>query len=148
MITDVVTLLFKRDLAKLKTELELYKNENSLWSTEGNVSNSAGNLCLHLLGNIQYFIGTQLGQTGYVRNREQEFTQKNVSRATLLADIDAAIALVEQTLPGLSEEQLNAEFPIEMQNAKRRTGDVLVLLTAHLAYHLGQINYHRRLLDK
>lgn len=148
MITDVVTLLFKRDLAKLKTELELYKNENSLWSTEGNVSNSAGNLCLHLLGNIRYFIGAQLGQTGYVRNREQEFTQKNVSRATLLADIDAAIALVEQTLPGLSEEQLNAEFPVEMQNAKRRTGDVLVLLTAHLAYHLGQINYHRRLLDK
>lgn len=148
MVTDVVLMLFKRDLAKLKTELSQYQNEAAIWKTESGISNSAGNLTLHLLGNLNAFVGTHLSHTGYVRQRELEFSQKDIARETLLQQIDETIAMVEKALSGLSEEQLKADFPIEMQNAKRATGDVLVLLTVHLAYHLGQINYHRRLLDK
>ena len=70
--------LFQRDLEKLKTEISSYKDEKKIWVISGEVKNSAGNLCLHLCGNLQHFIGAVLGNSGYVRNRDAEFTRKNV----------------------------------------------------------------------
>lgn len=146
MFTDTLKAFFSRDLAKLKAEIELYPSEDLLWHVEKGISNSAGNLCLHLMGNLNFFIGATLGQTGYVRDRPLEFSQKNVPRATLIAQIEAATIMVNDTLSRLSAEDLQKEYPVVVFEQKMTTEFFLVHLTTHLTYHLGQINYHRRLL--
>jgi len=111
------------------------------------ISNSAGNLCLHLIGNLNMFIGNVLGKTDYVRNRPLEFSLKNVPRANLLQSINATIVIVDRTLNALGEEDLQLEFPLLVFEKKTSTEFMLIHLTTHLSYHLGQINYHRRLFN-
>lgn len=147
MITKSLQSLFIRDLTKLKTEIKAYRNEETIWKTDKNISNSAGNLCLHLVGNLNHFVGTILGNSDYVRNRELEFSQKNIPRTELTAQIDRTIATINRSLEKLSAEDLDKEFPVESLGYKMTTGYFLIHLFGHLGYHLGQINYHRRLLD-
>ncbi len=142
-----LAVLFKRDLQKLKVEIESYRDENVMWQTTEGISNSAGNLCLHLLGNLNWFIGAQLANTLYQRNREAEFADKNIPIATLTKQIDDLIPLVENTLNNLSESELRKPFPIEVFGHEMSTKFFLIHLSTHLSYHLGQINYHRRLID-
>lgn len=140
--------LFRRDLEKLKQEISLYKAETKIWVTEKNISNSAGNLCLHLLGNLNTYIGAEIGKSGYTRNRELEFSQKNVPRKELLDGIDSTLESVDRALSNMKEEELEKEYPLLVFAEKTSTGYFLVHLAVHLGYHLGQINYHRRLLDE
>lgn len=148
MLIQTLKTLFDRDLNKLRSEIELYKNEQNLWLTENHIANSAGNLCLHLIGNLNTFIGKEIGKTGYVRNRELEFSLKNVPKTELLKKIDDTILVVSSSLDMLSEEDLAKEYPVAVFENAMSTEYFLVHLATHLAYHLGQINYHRRLLDK
>ncbi|OUR99054.1 DinB superfamily protein [Flavobacteriales bacterium 33_180_T64] len=148
MITDTLTKLFVRDLKALKQEMLAYKNEANLWIVDYEISNTAGNLCLHLIGNLKTFIGASLGNTGYIRQRELEFSLKNVPREELITQIDEVILIVESTLNNLTEADLQKEFKRRVFEHTMTTEYFLVHLTMHLAYHLGQINYHRRLLDK
>jgi uncharacterized damage-inducible protein DinB len=145
---EALKLLFSRDLAKLKTEIELYKDESRLWNTEAGIANSAGNLCLHLVGNLNHFIGATLGGTGYVRNREQEFSLKNIPCSDLAVKIDETAFVVNSTLDKLTADTLESEYPLLLADQKVITKHFLLHLAGHLSYHLGQINYHRRLLDK
>ena len=147
MLTQALKTLFRRDLEHLKRELDLYQHEERIWHTEKGITNSAGNLCLHLIGNLNTFIGAELGRTAYVRHRELEFSLKDVPRSELLAKIDETIAVVERTLNELISEQLEAVYPKEVFGKPMTTEYFLVHLSSHLMYHLGQINYHRRLLD-
>lgn len=147
MITESLRSLYNRDLNKLKTEIEAYQNEENLWKIDKNIANSAGNLVLHLVGNLNHFIGTHLGNTGYVRQRDLEFSLKDVPRAELIEKIEATITMIESTLSKLSEEDLKKEYPLVVFESKMTTDYFLIHLVAHLDYHLGQINYHRRLLD-
>ncbi len=147
MVKITLTELFERDLQKLKTEINLYKDEEKLWVTEKGISNSAGNLCLHLLGNLNHFIGATLGNTGYVRYREDEFSLKNIPRQDLLTNIDNCILIVDKTLQKLTDADLEKDFPLEKHGTIVSTTHMLLHLYGHLSYHLGQINYHRRLLD-
>lgn len=139
--------LYNRDLNKLKLEIESYKNEESIWKTDKNISNSAGNLCLHLVGNLNTYIGSELGKTGYVRNRELEFSLKNIPGTELIEKVESTIKMIASTLDKLSEEDLENDYPQEALGYKMTTGYFLIHLLSHLDYHLGQINYHRRLLD-
>jgi uncharacterized damage-inducible protein DinB len=148
MFVTILKKLYLRDLAKLRTEIELYKNEETLWYTEGDITNSAGNLCLHLVGNLNAYIGAVLGNTGYVRNRPLEFSSRNVPRADLLKSIDETIEMMSTTLDQLSDEILSREYPQVVAGGTVTTGYFLTHLSSHVMYHLGQINYHRRLLDK
>ncbi|WP_103071830.1 DUF1572 family protein [Aquimarina sediminis] len=139
---------FEDDLNKLITELRLYKDEGNIWRIERNISNSAGNLSLHLIGNLHTFIGKEIGKTNYIRNRELEFSQKNVSRATLINSINDTIEMVRKSLLYLSDEGLKNDYPI-LKFSKVETNEYLLIhLIKHLTYHLGQINYHRRLIDE
>lgn len=138
--------LFERDIHKLYREVEAYANEEALWQVDQEIKNSAGNLALHLIGNLNHYIGAQLGHTGYIRDREFEFGGKNVSKEKLLRNIEATQKMVDQVLSELSPEQLAANYPIEVFNKKMTTEFFLIHLHGHLNYHLGQINYHRRLL--
>ncbi|SIQ28595.1 MULTISPECIES: DinB family protein [Chryseobacterium] len=147
MITESLRSLFNRDLSKLKTEIEAYQKEENLWKIDKNIANSAGNLTLHLVGNINHFIGAQLGNTGYVRHRELEFSLNDVPRAELIEKLEATIAMIDSVLPQLSEEDLKKEYPLVVFERAMTTDYFLIHLVAHLDYHLGQINYHRRLLD-
>lgn len=144
---EIFIKLFDRDLNKLKDEINSYKDESKLWIISGDIKNSGGNLCLHLCGNLQHFIGALIGESGYVRNREAEFGLKDILKSELLKEIDNTIAAVEKSLNGLKEEKLNEIFPTNVFGYEMTTGYFLVHLIAHLGYHLGQINYHRRLLD-
>ena len=148
MAIETLKILFTRDLNRLKKEVELYNNENNLWKVEKNIANSAGNLCLHLLGNLNTYIGKEIGKTNYVRNRELEFSLKNVSRTELLDKIDETIKVINKSLDKLDESILKNEYPILVLEVKTSTEHFLIHLTTHLSYHLGQINYHRRLIDE
>ena len=147
MIASLIS-LYKRDLEKLKQELSQYEHENCIWETSGNISNSAGNLCLHLVGNLNTYIGAELGGTNYVRNRPLEFSQKNIPRPELIEMVEATSILVMDTLQKLREDDLSKEYPKLVFDTKMTTGYFLMHLAVHLGYHLGQINYHRRMLDK
>lgn len=139
--------LFTRDLTKLKEELKSYSNEANIWKIETGISNSAGNLTLHLIGNLNHFIGATLGKTGYVRYRDLEFSKKDIPRAELISDLDKTIEMLKAVLGNLSNEELDREHEF-MKDKQDSTGHFLIHLFGHLSYHLGQINYHRRLLDK
>ncbi|WP_324670762.1 DUF1572 family protein [Hymenobacter sp. GOD-10R] len=148
MLIETLRTLFNRDLNKLKQEIGLYISEPVIWHYEKGIANSAGNLCLHLVGNLKTYIGAELGQHSYVRNRELEFSAKDVPRADLLQRVEETIVVLNDSLGKLTEDELQKEYPILVFAEKTSTEYFLVHLAAHLAYHLGQINYHRRLLDE
>ncbi|WP_163399738.1 DinB family protein [Flavobacterium fluviatile] len=145
MLIETLKSLFNRDLNKLKEEIEAYQTESQLWVIDKNISNSAGNLCLHLIGNLNTYIGAELGKTGYIRDRPLEFSAKDVLRDHLISKIDETIAVVNKTLDSLTETDLETVYPQNVLEKEMTTSFFLVHLSTHLAYHLGQINYHRRL---
>lgn len=148
MLTKTLSALFTRDLNKLKTEIAAYTKEAIIWEVPEGITNSAGNLCLHLIGNLNGFIGNELGKSGYVRQRNLEFSLKNIPRIELIDKIEATIKVVTQVVEKLTDEQLNSDYPLLVLTEKTSTQYFLMHLATHLTYHLGQINYHRRLLDK
>lgn len=145
MLAEILKELYTRDLNKLKAEIEGYADEAGLWKTDNGITNSGGNLSLHLAGNLRHFFGAVLGGTGYVRDRDNEFSSGYVPRATLLTEIDAALADVIATLENLSDEDFEKTYPIEVFDRPMTTGYFLTHLATHFNYHLGQVNYHRRL---
>lgn len=146
MLKDAIIELFERDLLQLKEQIRLYGNESDLWVVKADISNSAGNLCLHLIGNLNHFIGAVLGETGYIRDRDFEFAAKDVPRALLLSRIDETMEVVKNTLQQLPDDCFEDNFPVEKRGQIVKTDHMLVHLYGHLSYHLGQINYHRRLI--
>jgi hypothetical protein len=146
LLTDLTT-LFTRDLNKLRLELTQYRNEQNIWAVPAGITNPAGNLALHLIGNLNTYIGAELGQSGFVRDRDSEFALCNIPRTDLLARIDATVAVINQTLPTLDPARLEEEYPLLVLKEKTSTGYFLVHLAIHLGYHLGQVNYHRRLVE-
>ncbi|HEY9006537.1 MAG TPA: DinB family protein [Ohtaekwangia sp.] len=147
MVSQVLRTILNRDLNKLRQEIASYRQESNLWRVDKDIANSAGNLCLHLVGNLNTYIGATLGNSGYVRNRDLEFSAKGVAQEELLRKIDDTIQIVDKVLSTLTEEQLKQEYPMQVLAEKTSTEFFLVHLATHLTYHLGQVNYHRRLLD-
>jgi hypothetical protein len=140
-----ITNFFERDLDKLKEEINLFNNEQDIWKVKEGITNSAGNLTTHLLGNLNHFIGKTLGHTDYVRQRDEEFSVKNIPREKLISDINSVKETIKNTLHNLSEEDLQKEFPVKIQEQTFSTQNMLIFLLAHFNYHLGQVNYLRRM---
>ena len=138
--------LFERDLLKLRDEIKNFKDEKNIWKNTAGVTNSAGTLVLHLLGNLNFTIGTQIGGTGYIRNREQEFSLTGVPREKLIADIESTIEVVKTSLTGINQAKLDEIYQLEMFG-KKSTSWYLTMFYGHLNYHLGQVNYLRRILE-
>lgn len=147
MILESLKELFTRDLNKLKKEIELYSEDSTLWKIENTIKNSGGNLCLHLIGNLNTYIGNGLAQIGYVRDRDFEFSGKFVDRKNLYKQIDQTIQIVNHGLSKVTDDQLNQGFPILVWENETGMAYTLIHLHSHLNYHLGQINYHRRILE-
>jgi hypothetical protein len=147
MLATILANFYERDLHKFIYELSLFKSEENLWKTKGSVKNSCGNLALHIIGGTNYLIGNVLANTGYVRDRDQEFMQKDVPRNELIAGLEAVVFLINQTLIAYTQNQLEAEYPILFDGMKRSKVYVLTQLLSHLNYHLGQVNYLRRVFE-
>lgn len=145
MLTESLIPIFERDLNKLKDEIEQYTTDDQLWIVPDGIKNSGGNLALHLVGNLNHFIGAVLGENGYVRNRDAEFSTKGGTRAEIVAMVLETIPVVSSALGKLTAEALVKDFPVQKHDETRRVDFMLLHLYGHFSYHLGQINYHRRL---
>jgi hypothetical protein len=139
--------MFDRDLKVLEKEVTAFSSESSLWEIKGSVTNSAGNLTLHLCGNLQHFIGAVIGNSGYVRQREKEFSSKNIPRDQLIKLISETRTQVQRVLSDFVATDFEGDYPLEIMNRKWRTGEFIIHLYGHLQYHLGQINYLRRIIS-
>jgi hypothetical protein len=135
-----------RELATLRREMEAYPEEEMIWRLPAGAPNSTGTLVLHVCGNLQHYVGAILGGTAYVRDREREFSDRDVPRKALLKGIEATEQAVSSILPSLPESVLNEDFPEPLRGQSLSTREVLLQAAVHLAYHLGQVSYHRRLL--
>lgn len=141
---DALRTLFLRDLDSVRREVELYPNDDILWKTIPGISNSSGNLALHAAGNLLHFIGGILGKTGYARNRDAEFSRKSGTRKEVMEEVNRAREVVGAVLGRLTDDDLARPYP-ELVNGRRfGTGDFLLHLSTHLAFHLGQAGYLRR----
>jgi hypothetical protein len=146
MLNETLANLYDQYLAKLRSEVDGYPDDESLWKSGGEIPNSAGNLALHLIGNLNHFFGATLGNTGYIRDRDAEFALNGVSKERLIAEIDTAANVVRNTLRSVDEKDMQKTYPLQFQNEDVSTEYVLLYLLGHFNYHLGQIDYHRRLL--
>ena len=147
MLSEEIAEIFDRDLEKLRIEINSYTDETKLWVIEKNIKNSGGNLCLHLIGNLRQFIGNILGKKYYERNRDAEFSLKNIPKKDLLEMINGTMEIVAETFKSLKEEDLNNIYPVDVSDKPITAQFFMISLIAHLNYHLGQINYHRRMID-
>ena len=146
ILRDSLRFVVLRDLRSLDAQIAAYPDDDSLWQVVPGISNSAGNLSLHLAGNLRHFIGSVLGETGYVRDRVSEFASKGLSRDHLRSEVRLAIEDVDISLSTIDPRRLAEPFPTPIMERRVRTADFLVHLAAHLTYHLGQVDYHRRIL--
>jgi len=145
-LADSFARLIDRDLLKLREEILLYQDNESLWTLRGNIANTGGNLALHLCGNLRHFIGAVLGKDGYLRNRDAEFATRGLSKEAIVEEIERCRESVGRVLSTLSNEALDSKYPLEVFGAPMTTHYFLSHLAVHLGYHLGQVNYHRRII--
>ena len=144
--TNDLASLFSRDLARLSQEIEAFPNDDALWQTLPGVTNPAGNLALHIEGNLREYIGRQLGELPYRRNRELEFSTKGMSRRELATRITELRRSIPEVIGNLSSEQLDAVYPEVVLEIATSTRQLLIHLHGHMNWHLGQIDYLRRVL--
>ena len=137
--------LMLRDLQKCITEIAAYATDEQLWLVPDGVNNSGGTLALHLAGNLQHFIGHVLGGTDYRRNREREFSERHLSRSAVIAELELATVAVKNTFVQLQASDPTAVFPDTTFGPDKTIEEILPILMTHLSYHLGQLNYHRRI---
>lgn len=140
--------LYERDLTKVLEELKSYNKEENLWTVNGEITNSGGNLILHICGNLKHFIGAMLGGSSFIRQRDDEFDLMNVKKSEMVDQIKQTKKVVLETLAELEDSKLDEVYPVNVFGKEMTTQFFLFHLYGHLNYHLGQINYHRRLLDK
>jgi hypothetical protein len=145
MITESLAAILARDLRAMRREIEAYENDKDLWKTPPGIANSAGNLALHVAGNLRAFVGAALGATGYERDRPAEFATRDLPRADVLAALDDAVSQVEAGLAAVQDADFDGPYPLVLGSYRLRLGDFLIQLSTHLAFHLGQVDYHRRL---
>ena len=141
--------LYRRDLTRLKKEISAYLTEESLWAKLPGTVNSGGNICQHLIGNLRTYIGLQIGEVPYVRDRDAEFNSRLFTTEQLLKEIDFLLQVIPESILKMNENQLAEEYPhdvVDIHN-EQSFGFILMHLYQHLAWHTGQINYHRRIVD-
>ena len=145
MSYEIIRQCMHRELRALRRELDAYPDDASVWALPPGITNSAGTLLLHLAGNLQHFVGRQLGGTTYMRDRDAEFARRGVTRAEIAKELEATARALDAGFATMTGAELKSRYPEQIAGITFSTGDWLVHLVAHLGYHLGQIDYHRRL---
>lgn len=144
MLATELSSLFARDIERVIQELRAFPDTDAVWTTAPGVANSAGTLALHLEGNLREYIGRQLGQMAYTRQRPLEFSQRGVEQAELIARLTAVKGTIPAVINNLSDSQLAANYPEAVLGKSVTTRQFLMHLLGHLSYHLGQVDYLRR----
>lgn len=139
--------IFDRDLDRLKKEIEAFHDEENLWVTTGDIINPAGNLCMHLMGNLRTYIGKNIGQHPYVRDRVAEFNARNIPKQNLINEIEATKVIIHSSLATMDKGDLDKLYVENVLGFEMTNTYFLIHVTAHFSYHLGQINYLRRMLE-
>jgi hypothetical protein len=147
MTNGEIASLYERDICKLIEEINSFKDEENLWRTLGTIKNTSGNLALHVIGGLNYLIGATLSNTGYIRNRDQEFTDKGIDRKVIVEQLQELIPMINNTINSLTLEQMESPYPKFFDKENATNSYVLTQLLLHLNYHLGQVNYLRRILE-
>ena len=146
LLVSSLRVVLLRDLRSLDDQIAAYPDDESLWTIAPGISNSAGNLTLHLVGNLRHFFGATLGGSSYVRDRPAEFATRGLSREELRTQVQATINEVDAAREKIGIGTLESAYPLQIGERSVRTAEFLVHLAVHLTYHLGQIDYHRRML--
>ena len=141
-----LTTILLRDLETLEREVAAYPDDAAVWRVAPGIANSAGTLVLHLCGGLRHFVGARLGQSGYRRDRTEEFGARDVDRDRLRRLIRRTREEIGDALATLNPEVLASDYPDTPGGCRLTTADFLLHLVAHTGYHLGQVDYHRRLL--
>jgi hypothetical protein len=139
-----VAALIDRELRTLRREIEAYPDERQIWQEVPGMPNTGGTLALHLAGNVQHYFGAKWARTGYIRDRDAEFARRDVPRAEIVAEIERARTAVAAGLAAVDDAVLAADYPELITGARLRAGEYIVHLALHFAYHLGQLDIHRR----
>lgn len=139
--------LYRRDLSRLIQQVEAFPTQEMLWRTLPGITNSVGNLVLHLEGNLREYVARQLGGVPYVRNRPLEFTGKNVEQEELLRRLNELRVLIPSIIESLSQDAMATKYPEVVLGKPLSTRAFLTHLYGHLNLHLGQIDYLRRILS-
>lgn len=147
MQIELYRYLYRIGLEKLLNEIDLHSSELDLWVSGRGISNSSGNLCLHIVGNLKHFIGFALGEEAYVRDREREFSAKGILKESLVKEIMNTTAIIDSVFADMTEKELEQAYPFKKFEEERPTEFLLVHALNHLNYHVGQINYNRKLLN-
>lgn len=135
--------LLVRELRAFQREILLFPDDAAVWATLPGITNSAGNLALHVAGNLRDFVGRVLGGLPYIRDRDDEFGRRTGTREEVVTALEAAIGAVEQTPLDQGRE---GEFPERPGGYRVEMRLFLMHLCVHAAYHLGQAGYLRRAL--
>jgi len=146
MLQQDIYFLFERDLDRLAENIEAVP-EDKIWEAPHGVTNSCGVLAQHIVGNLNHFIGKGIGDTDYVRQRDREFTNTGGSKEELILDIKELKNVLTNIFENLEDDELDKEFALDFpfQATNRK---ILLHLYGHLNYHLGQLNYLRRILSE
>lgn len=148
VIQNELAALFRRDLSRLIQEIEAFDDDSQLWTKIEGASNSAGNLALHLEGNLREYVGRQLGSVPYQRRRDEEFSGSGLTRADLVKRLEGARETVVRAISSIPDERLTESFPERVAGREWSTQQFIFHLLAHFNYHLGQVDYLRRFLTK
>ncbi len=139
-LSEVLTGRYFANLARVR-ELAAPLTEKQFWTNPFSYGNSFGHLVLHLTGNLNYYIGAQIANTGYVRDRAREFTDPTPpSKEEALKRLDHAVAMVIQTIRAQSPEDWSRPYSGVGTNCGNRL-DMTVQCAAHMQHHIGQMIY-------
>ncbi len=147
-LSNDLAVLFRRDIERLIQEIEAFPDEKSLWECPAGMSNSAGNLALHLVGNLREFVGRQLGGVPYERQRDLEFSSIGIPAAELVQRIAEVRELIPGVIAAVTPGAMEAGHPDGVSRGMPSTRQFLFHLLGHFSYHLGQIDAMRRILTK
>lgn len=144
MFASELATLFERDLTRLIQELEAFPDTATLWATAPGITNAAGTLALHLEGGLRHFIGLRIGTIDYTRDRPREFSARGIERDELIARMREVKTMIPKVIAGLTDAELDAIDANTGADVAMTVRQWLIHLYGHLSYHMGQVDYLRR----
>jgi hypothetical protein len=139
-ISSVLTDRYTANAARIR-DLAASLTNTQFWQKPFPFGNSFGHLVLHLTGNLNYYMGAQIAQTGYVRDRPREFNDPNPpSKDEALRRFDDTVETVLKTIRAQSPEDWSAEFFGAGADASNRLA-MMTQCAAHMQHHIGQMIY-------
>jgi len=120
-------------------------SDEQFWRNPFSHGNSVGHLVLHLTGNLSYYVGAQIAKTGYVRNRDLEFSEpRKLPKAEVLRKFDETISMVIATIEKQAEADWTALYTAEREPDSKNRVTLILRCASHLYHHVGQIIYLSR----